>query len=143
MYTREAITSTDPREIGKVTFPVSFLLEDQIYETFQLKRFNIFNVRKDFDDLDTMSPFHFSSRKDIQRANVLIEWKITFLVSPGLVPDNGYPESFTTTIVTPASFLKDDVEVAFAREFQAVIEHIVYVYMPGSLKRVRGKSVSS
>lgn len=61
-----------PKKI-KVRIPMSFLLEDQIFELFALGRLGIHNLESEAELTGTVTPIHYSSRKDMLKAGFIQE----------------------------------------------------------------------
>jgi hypothetical protein len=71
----------------------------------------------------------------------LIEWKITIAIKKGELPANEYPKVFTTTIVASPTYSKADVETMFSGNWECPIAGKPYVYVPTSIKQVKGRAV--
>jgi hypothetical protein len=116
-------------------------MEDPIFETFQLGRLDILNVVRDIEKAQQAPFLFFGSRKNILKANILNEWKISIAIKNEELPADGYAKTFTTVIVAPATYMQNDVEAFFTGDWTCIIGGQPYYYLPASIKRVKGKAI--
>lgn len=135
-----AITVADKPAKVLIRMPISFVLEDQIYNIYNLQRLGIFNLASNGGPAGTITPIHFSLCKDVMKAGFLQEWRLTCQIKQGEAPNPGFASTITTTIVSPPQLGQEKVESFFIQDFSPTIGGKPYFYVPGSLKKVRGRA---
>lgn len=72
-YQHDVLIGPDFNTPQKGIIIFSFILENEIYNTFDLKIFNIYNLENNADRLQGIAPLHINVRKDLLKANLLSE----------------------------------------------------------------------